>query len=167
MRGRFISNWFVRKSLIILAVAATLLGSGVFSYYWFLVRGPLAGDTSHDFGVVSITGEEAVVTHTFSLRNRTGHTLHIERIIPDCGCVQFEPKQASVEPGATIDLHATMYLYSDGKKTVAVRVILGDDGVQFLHVQATGRRDGSAPLTNATPSLPPQPAAPPTSTPAS
>jgi hypothetical protein len=92
--------------------------------------------------------------------------LNIERIVPDCGCVQFEPKQATVEAGETINLHATMYLYSDGKKAVPVRLLLSDDGVQFLHVQATGRRSGPAPFTFDTPSLPPQTTTQPTSAPA-
>jgi hypothetical protein len=122
------------------ALALSLITAGAFSYYWFLIRGPLSGARSHDFGEVVITGPKADVVHAFSLTNRTSHTIHIQRIVPDCGCVAFTPSSAPVEPGASVDLHAVMSVYSDGVKRVAVRLMLADDGVQFLHLKATGRR---------------------------
>ena len=129
---------------IILSILALLLGCGALGYYWLLVRGPLAGDTSHDFGVVAITADRTDVTHTFHLTNRTDHTVRIERIVPDCGCVQFTPGSAVVEPGQSVDLPATMSVYSDGVKRVDVRLLLGDSGVQHMHLTATGRREASA-----------------------
>jgi hypothetical protein len=140
----------VNRVLVCIVCVAVVVAAGGFAYYWFLIRGPLAGDTSHDFGEVVVTGVKADVSHTFQLFNRTDRVLTIDRVIPECGCVQVSPANAVVEPGKTFDLLATLSVSANGTKTTPIRLIMSDGKVQFLHVTATGRRvESAAPIQNA------------------
>lgn len=135
MNKKTVHRWFV-----CIVCLAAVLTTGGFAYYWFLVRGPLAGDTSHDFGEVVVTGAKAEVSHTFRLVNRTHRTITINRVIPECGCVQVTPGSAVVEPGEHVELNAVLSVYATGSKTTPIQLIMDEGKVQFLHVKARGRR---------------------------
>jgi hypothetical protein len=147
------SSKIIKRVLVCLVCVAVVLAAGGFAYYWFLIRGPLAGDTSHDFGEVVVTGAKIDVSHTFHLVNRTDGVLTIDRVIPECGCVHIAPSKAVVEPGRSLDVVATLSVSATGSKTTPIRMIFDTGKVQFLHVTATGRRvagaaiDPTAPTT--------------------
>ena len=67
----------------IMVAALVVLGFVVIAVVaWWLNRSPLAGDRSHDFGVVLFDSPPAFVEHTFTLTNRTRDTLDIQAVRP-------------------------------------------------------------------------------------
>lgn len=108
------------------------------------MRGPLAGQTHHDFGDVAIPVEgPAILTHTFQLTNRTRAPLTIFAARPDCGCLTTNAAfPITIAPHERIDLPITMqYLGSDPRgKTVHIRLDLGETGGQSLWVKAKPKK---------------------------
>lgn len=128
------------RALLIGAICALALLSGslAFAYWYFLVRGPLAGETTHDFGVVPMAESQVKLHHTFHLYNRLREPVTILAVKPECGCVVADMEPVTLEPGEPFDLPVTLTL-SDPAKTVLLRVVFdGDHGVQMLKLRAAG-----------------------------
>ena len=105
-------------------------------------RFPLAGELSHDYGDMPIYGRSASAAHTFQLRNRTGKTITIEKIIPGCGCAEVRESARTLEPDQTVDISVTLTLTRAGHKKTTVDLLLGDElGVQTLWIEGTGRKE--------------------------
>jgi len=124
-----------------LAIVLLLVGGFVFGW-WYMAAGrfPLAGSLSHDFGTVSIVGRQAGFTHTFHLRNRTGRTIHIEKIQPGCGCTVASANKTVIEPGEPVEIVTTLTLGKAGHKRTNIKLVISDFGVQSLFLQADGRK---------------------------
>jgi len=127
-----------RTLIILTAFTVAFLSGGVYAYWFFLIRGPLAGETSHDFGEVPLYEDTAKVDYTFHLTNRLSHPLTINAIRPECGCLTTQDVHETLAPGAAFDLPVTL-IAKTGPRTVIIHVIFGDDNVQTLRVKATGR----------------------------
>jgi hypothetical protein len=133
------SRRFKRNISIFTVVALALVGSGAYGYWYFLLRGPLAGQTWYDFGDVPLEGENATVEHVLRLFNRFDHPIIVNAVRPECGCLTTARQpEVMVQPGAPFDLPLSMVV-RPGSRTVIIHVDLGDDGVQALRVKATGR----------------------------
>jgi len=121
---------------------AVLIAGGAWGWWWLNVgRFPLAGELSHDYGNMPIYGRSASAAHTFHLRNRTGKTITIEKIIPGCGCAEVEESTRVLEPGETVDISVTLTLGRSGRKKTDVTLVLGEAGVQTLWIEGTGRKE--------------------------
>lgn len=146
-----------------LALAA-LLALG-WAYMAYSTRGPLTGDTTHDFGIINVgavnpetsnaDGESKPppvidiggasndpgieLTHTFHLTNRTNRAITLRSARPDCGCVTINTSfPMTVAASAPVDLPIIMRLPSTGKgeKTVLIHLDCGESGLQVLRVKA-------------------------------
>jgi hypothetical protein len=124
-----------------LALVLLLVGGFIFGW-WYMATGrfPLAGSLSHDFGTVAIEGRVAGFTHTFELRNRTGRTIHIEKIKPGCGCTVASANKTVLEPGELVEILTTLTLAKAGHKSTYIKLVISDFGVQSLFLQADGRK---------------------------
>ena len=113
---------------------------------WFtlaaIFQGPLAGDTKHDFGVVTVTSPEGVeLSHTFHLTNRTNDALLMRFARPDCGCLTVNAEfPMTIFPGESIDLPITMRYRGPEPKTVLFHLDFAEFGKQALRVRASGAK---------------------------
>jgi hypothetical protein len=74
----------------------------------------------HDFGNVPIG---PLLSHEFTLKNTTKSTLHIYNVRVSCGCVAAQAKDATIEPGKSTTIYASMDTRRfNGSKTVTVFV---------------------------------------------
>jgi hypothetical protein len=129
----------LRLILIIVLAAVALLSAGAYAYWFFLIRGPLAGDTSHDFGDVVLQGGRNIkVTHTFHLTNRLDEPLTIKGVRADCGCVTLHDLQRTLESGESFDLPVTFQTQA-GPRSALIHIIFDDGRTQTLSVKAVGR----------------------------
>jgi hypothetical protein len=130
-----------RLRIVIIALAAvTVLAAGAgYAYWFFLIRGPLAGETTHDFGDVPLYEQNVALEHTMRLRNRLSQPLTIKAIRPDCGCVTVAGGQRTLQPGEGFDLPIT-FMARSGPRTVPIEVLFADDTTQTLRVKANGKR---------------------------
>jgi hypothetical protein len=103
------------------------------------MRGPLSGETVHDFGTVDVRpGETTELTHTFHLTNPKDEPITIRAVRPECACVRPIRARFTIEPGESIDLPITMD-FKGGDKTVLIHLDLDEDGWQVLKVHAQAR----------------------------
>jgi hypothetical protein len=131
-----------RRNILTAGIVLVLLAVGAWGWWYLRVgRFPLAGNFSHDYGIIPIYGRSAGAAHTFDLRNRTGETLTIEKIIPGCGCAEVIASTRMLEPGEHVELSVTLTLSRSGEKKTTVELVLGDAGVQTLWIRGTGRRE--------------------------
>jgi hypothetical protein len=141
----------LRLILIILLAAVALLSAGAYAYWFFLIRGPLAGDTSHDFGEVALRGGRNIqVAHTFHLTNRLDEPLTIKGVRADCGCVTLRDLQLTLESGESFDLPVT-FQTTAGPRSALIHIIFDDGRTQTLSVKAVGRPQSQ--LTIAVPAI--------------
>lgn len=132
-----------RRARRLLLVIPLLLVGGLVWGWWYMASGrfPLAGDMSHDFGTVAITGSTSSFSHTFHLRNRRSHPVVIESIRSGCGCTKAEASTKTVAPGAPVDIDVTLSLARAGSKRTSVKLVIADFGPQTLWIQAVGRKE--------------------------
>jgi hypothetical protein len=128
----------VRAILIIVLIAAALSSAGAYAYWHFLLRGPFAGETFHDFGDVALHEETAEVQHTFHLVNRLNRPLTVVAIRPECGCLTTRDIKPTLEPGEAFELPITL-IAKGGERSVVIHIIFDDDSRAALRVKATGR----------------------------
>lgn len=152
-----------RAALFAPLALLALLALG-WAFMAYITRGPLAGDTKHDFGVINVlavnpppiaegdansppvidiggsSSDPGIeLTHTFHLTNRTNNPLTLRSARPDCGCVTVNASfPMTIAANAPVELPITMRLPSVGKgdKTVLIHLDCGDDGLQVLRVKA-------------------------------
>ena len=127
------------RSIIISAVILTITALGALAYWFFLLRGPMAGETHHDFGSINIeVGKIVELQHTFHLTNRTGHPVTLRAVRPECGCVATQAQPRTIQPGESLDVPVTFSLSKAIAKTVLIQLDLADAGLEPLFVKATG-----------------------------
>lgn len=127
-----------RLVIVLALISVAMIGAGAYAYWHFLLRAPLAGDSSHDFGDVWLEGETALVEHTFRLANRLERPLTIAAIRPDCGCLTTRDVRRTLAPGAAFDVPVTL-VAKGGKRTAIAHVVLDDGTSMALRVRANGR----------------------------
>lgn len=127
-----------RTILVVVAAVVAIFSAGAYAYWFFLIRGPLAGETSHDFGDVPLHDDTTPVQYTFHLANRLGHPLTIAAIRPECGCTSVSDVRKTLQSGEAFDLPVTLTV-KGGPRTVLIYVIFGDDHEQTLRLKATGK----------------------------
>jgi hypothetical protein len=118
-----------------------VLAGGAYGVWWLAVGRPvLAGDKRFDFGTVPFVGDPVRLEHTFVLRNRGRRPVEIRDIRTTCGCAAAEPSLRVLEPGATVEVAATLTLKQEGIKE-ARAILLYDDGTKrdVLHVRGAAR----------------------------
>lgn len=126
----------MRKTLIHIIVIA-IAGGVIFG---FVFRKPaLAGESSHNFGILDMADAKVSARHTFHLTNKTGKPIDIQSMKPDCGCTTAKATSMHVDSGANVDIEVTLEISKHGVKKSLITLDLGDAGVQILKVQATGR----------------------------
>ena len=135
------------RSTVVLACGAVM--SLLILAFWLLNRdrGPLAGDFSHDFGMVTLTHDKPTeLKHSFRLTNQSDDIVRLVAARPDCGCVNArQGLPANIMPGQTFELPITMAMSATFKEVV-IYLELGDGGEQKLRVKATGvPADATAP----------------------
>lgn len=125
------------RKLLVIPVALVVLIAAVWLIMAMLARGPLTGESRHDFGVLTMeSGTHVELHHSFHLTNRTARPLTIKAARPDCGCVSVNATfPLTVQPGASIDLPVTMHFGGD-ERSVLIQMDCGDAGVQILRVSA-------------------------------
>ena len=124
-----------------LLIGAAVVSIGGVTGWMLRPRPPLAGETSHDFGLVSVPPEFPVeLRHTFVLTNRRNHPIKIVAARPTCGCTTMLRTEfpRTVEPGAVFEL-PVLFNFHSVKKEVTIELVLETDGVQSLRISATGR----------------------------
>ena len=132
----------INRISIALAASVILLAGGVI----FALRSgmaPLEGEREHDFGVVPIESISATVDYTFHLRNTTGQTLTITNVTKTCGCTAAEPSTRTIEPGADLEVTASLKLSGSGLKQSTIKLVMDRGGrpvVETLSVQGIGRK---------------------------
>jgi hypothetical protein len=123
-------------------VLIALLALG-WAFMAFITRGPLAGETKHNFGVIAIpTADGIELSHTFHLTNRTNDGLLLRSARPDCGCLTVNAAfPMTIYPGESIDLPIAMRFggRSGHQKTVLIHLDFVEFGMQTLRVKATAQ----------------------------
>lgn len=128
-----------RWAIFVLLGVVGLLAVLVLVYVFTLGRSPLAGPSSHDFGVVHIEGRSSQVSHTFTLANRTRSPIAIGEVTHSCGCTSSEPSTNLVQPGETLEITATLSLATPGRRSSEIRLHMEGLGVHTLEVSGIGR----------------------------
>ncbi|MHC4217503.1 MAG: DUF1573 domain-containing protein [Planctomycetota bacterium] len=125
-----------------LVLLLLLFAGAAYGLWWVTVGRPvLAGENDHDFGVVQLSDKPAVLDHTFQLTNRSSRIVEIRDIRTSCGCAVAEPSTRSLEPGASVDIAATLTLKREGIKKARIFLIYGDGNERdVLHVQGAARK---------------------------
>ena len=124
-----------------LVIAAVLVAAGAYGW-WYMAYGrwPFAGSMRHDFGEVEISGRTTRVEHVFHLTNRESDPITIRTVRASCGCVTAEPPDAPIAPGETLEFPVGLNLSAAGHKGAQITLILDDDRIQHLFVDAVGLR---------------------------
>ena len=124
-----------------LGVAVILFAAGAYGW-WYMAFGrwPFAGDIRHDFGEVELSGRTTRVEHVFELRNRGSDAITIKRVIASCGCVTAEPPADPIAPGETLSFPVSLNLSAAGHKGAKITLMLEDERIQQLYVDAVGLR---------------------------
>lgn len=138
------------RSRIILIVALALaaaVSSGAWAYWYFLIRGPLAGETYHDFGEVPLGDGLTRVEHTFNLTNRLSRPLNIVGIRPDCGCLTVNDMRLTLQPGDSLNLPISLQA-KIGERIALIHVLFDDDTQAMLKVRAVGKPPPTLRLAN-------------------
>ncbi len=133
-----------RRAVHTVSILALLILLALAAWSWWYVstgRYPLAGSLHHNYGIVPIQGRSAGAEHTFELRNRTGQTINIEKIIPGCGCADVEPTTMTIPPGERVDIRVTLTLSHTGEKKTHVTLILENLEPLKLWIRGTGRKE--------------------------
>lgn len=129
------------RAVGVLVLIVLVLAGGAYGTWWIFVGRPvLSGDRSFDFGVVPYTGEPVKVAHTFVLHNHGHRAVEIRDIRTTCGCAAADPSVRVLEPGAAVEVAATLMLKKEGIKTARI-ILLYDDGSRrdTLHVRAAAQ----------------------------
>ncbi|MHC4811269.1 MAG: DUF1573 domain-containing protein [Planctomycetota bacterium] len=126
--------------LVGLLVILALLGGGG---WWWMATGrlPLAGASSHDFGTVSIEGDDVLLTHEFVLKNRRSEPLRITAVRPSCGCAGMDVPEEPIAPGETVRLVGRLALEMSGPRTASVALVFEGGEMQRLFMKAVGRKE--------------------------
>ena len=117
--------------VLIIAAGAFLL--------WCLNRSPLAGERSHDFGIVRFDTAPKFVEHTFLLTNRTRDVLEIRAVRTTCGCTVARTTATSVQPGESFEVAVQFEFTNSGHRRKPLHVVLKDHRVVTLWIEGTGR----------------------------
>lgn len=99
----------------------------------------LEGERTLNLGVKELENGHAVWTGAFSLRNVSGHGLHVLGLHPSCGCVQPELPRTVVPAGETLEVPFTLTLDKPGQRTVYIDVVIGDQPPLELRLDAEAR----------------------------
>jgi hypothetical protein len=127
-----------RTILVVVVAVVAVFSAGAYAYWFFLIRGPLAGETAHDFGDVPLYEDTAPVQYTFRLANRLSRPLTIAAIRPECGCTSVSDVHKTLQIGEAFELPVTLTV-KGGPRTVLIYVIFSDDHQQTLRLKATGK----------------------------
>ena len=124
----------------LLAVAAVAIVAAVVAV--LLLRrsgGPFEGERAIDLGKKELHSEPAVWTGQFSLRNASAEAVHVLTLRPNCGCVQVELPRKVIPAGELLEIPFTMTLERHGRRTAYIDVILADERVLELRLDAEAR----------------------------
>ena len=153
------------RKVVIVTVSGLGLLIAVLGLLWASkLRGPLAGETVHDFGTISVApGQTLDLEHTFHLTNRLSTPLSVLAIRPDCGCVRVGEFSRTVEPGGKWNLPITMR-FAGHSRTVLIHLDMGEAGLQALKVitsagDAPPRAESASEISRAKPAQLPTPEA--------
>jgi hypothetical protein len=127
--------------LVVVGIVVAGLGLGV--GWWWLANGrlPLAGTTSHDFGLVRIEGDDIILSHEFVLTNRRSEPVRIVAARPSCGCAGVDYEDAAIAPGASVTITGRLALELSGPRSASVALILDNDETQRLFMEAVARKE--------------------------
>ncbi len=132
----------INRISIALAAGVVLLAGGAI----LVLRSgmtPLEGEREHDFGVVPIESISATANHTFHLHNASGQTLSITNVTKSCGCTAAEPSATTIEPGADLQVAASLKLSGSGLKQSTIKLVMdrgGHEVVETLRIQGIGKK---------------------------
>ncbi len=127
-----------RIAILILAVAG-LATAAVIALVVTLGGSVLEGESRHDFGVVLIDSPSSTFEHTFHLINESDKTVVIESAKPSCSCTTAQLSTRILEPGDAVDVTTRMTLKASAHRKVSVTLVLDNDQIHGLWVQASGR----------------------------
>lgn len=133
-----------RRILLLAVLGLAAIFAGAYIAIRLAMRGPLAGETSHDFGIVEVyPGETTQLTHNFHLTNprtdpQKDEPIIIQAVRPECGCVRPVKGRFTIQPGESIDLPIIMD-FKGGDKTVLIHLDLAESGWQVLKVHAQSK----------------------------
>jgi hypothetical protein len=125
---------FLVVAMIVVAIVAAVL---LFSR--FQSDSPFEGERSIDFGMQEMHGEPVVFTGTFTLRNTSGTAVHVLALRPNCGCVQAELPRRVIPAGQSLEIPFAMTLDRHGARTAYIDVLLADERVEQLRLDAAAR----------------------------
>lgn len=123
-------------ALVVIVVA--VVGGAWGIYRLTAGRAVLAGARRHDFGIVQLD-EPVTLEHAFALTNRGGRPVDIAEVRTTCGCTAATPSATTVEPGASVEIAATLTLKQEGRKDARIFVTYRDGDVDVLHLGASAR----------------------------
>ncbi len=119
---------------------ALLIGIGAaFAILFGLFRSPLEGEKSFDFGIVQIERPHTVLEHTFTLINRTNHTLKLADAVPTCGCTTTDWPEEPVGVGEELLVPVHLKIQRSHLRTSKVRLTFETGEVVVLFIEGTGR----------------------------
>jgi hypothetical protein len=100
----------------------------------------VGGLRRHDFGVILIEDGQGSATHTVTYTNNSDTDYEILSVNQSCKCTAADVSATFLAAHESVDLTVTMTLNVSGKKTSSVRLVLSDDTVITLWLEATGRQ---------------------------
>lgn len=100
---------------------------------------PVAGELSHDFGLVAVEEPETILEHVFRLRNLRATPLKLVLAAPDCGCTTVDPPKEAIGPGEDLVLPVYLKLRHSRYRASTVRLVFESGETVSLKVEARGR----------------------------
>ncbi|MBT4530825.1 MAG: DUF1573 domain-containing protein [Phycisphaerae bacterium] len=128
-----------KKSVHRLTLVLALTIAGVLLGNLFFGGSVLQGDSSHDFGIVSIPRPSSTLEHTFRLTNNTQHALRLTDAVPSCGCTTANWPKESVQPGDIFLIPVTLNMQRSQYRSSTVRLEFASGEVEVLLIEGTGR----------------------------
>ncbi len=105
---------------------------------WSRESEDVGGAMLHDFGE-QVLIQPIELEHVFELTNRSGVTLHVERVATTCGCTRATVSKLTIPPGHDFQVAATLKLGGAGEKREEVRLICGEIEPVILTLRASAR----------------------------
>lgn len=132
-----------RRAAIFLVVLLAVSGSLVLLYMATLGRPWLVGEDHHDFGmiVIPIGQTDGMREHTFTLTNRTGSSITVNRVTTTCGCTATRYAPDVIEPGGTLDVSVALTVSNNGVSNQSVHIHTAERGMRTLTITGVGRRE--------------------------
>lgn len=100
---------------------------------------PVAGEMSHDFGLVAVEEPETILEHVFRLTNLRSTPLKLVLAAPDCGCTTVDPPREAVAPGEDLVLPVYLKLRHSRYRASTVRLVFESGETVSLKIEARGR----------------------------